>query len=31
MRINHLYLAVTADKYELPISVRDTAAELRCV
>lgn len=28
MRINHLYLAVTADRYELPISVRDTAAEL---
>lgn len=28
MMQNHLYMAVTADRYELPISVRDTAEEL---
>ncbi len=28
MMQNYLYMAVTVDKYELPISVRDTAEEL---
>lgn len=28
MKEKYLYMAVTADKYELPIAVRDTAVDL---